>query len=160
MPHSWGYRARTRHLFAREFGKHGTLPTQTYLRTFNIGELVDIKGNGAVQKGMPHKRYQGRTGKVWNITPRAVGVLVNKRVGNRIIAKKVHVRIEHVQPSKCRDAFVARVRANDKARAEAKKAGKKPGLLKRLPEGPRTGGLVRKPKIENIRPLAYVGLYQ
>ena len=39
-----------------------------------------FQGNGAVQKGMPHKSYHGRTGVVYNITPHAVGVIVNKRV--------------------------------------------------------------------------------
>ena len=29
---------------------------------------------------MPHKVYHGRTGIVWNITKRAVGVEVNKQV--------------------------------------------------------------------------------
>ena len=29
---------------------------------------------------MPYLAYQGRTGIVWNVTPRAVGVEVNKQV--------------------------------------------------------------------------------
>lgn len=37
--------------------------------------------NGAVHSGMPHKVYQGRTGKVWNVTKRAIGVELNKLVG-------------------------------------------------------------------------------
>ena len=41
---------------------------------------MDIKVNGAVHKGMPHKFYHGRTGKVWNVTKRAIGVEVNKQV--------------------------------------------------------------------------------
>ena len=44
-----------------------------------------LQGNGAQQKGMPHKSYHGRTGRVYNVTPHAVGVIVNKRV------KYVHV---------------------------------------------------------------------
>jgi len=36
--------------------------------------------NPAQQKGMPYLAYQGRTGVVWNVTPRAVGVEVNKQV--------------------------------------------------------------------------------
>ena len=45
-----------------------------------IGDYVDIKVNPAQQKGMPYLAYQGRTGVVWNVTPRAVGVEVNKQV--------------------------------------------------------------------------------
>lgn len=29
---------------------------------------------------MPHKWYQGKTGVVWNVTKRAIGVEINKRV--------------------------------------------------------------------------------
>ncbi len=32
---------------------------------------------------MPHKWYQGKTGVVWNVTKRAIGVEVNKRVSER-----------------------------------------------------------------------------
>jgi hypothetical protein len=45
-----------------------------------VGDLVDIVANAAVHKGMPHKFYHGRTGTVFNVTPRAVGVEVNKQV--------------------------------------------------------------------------------
>jgi len=37
---------------------------------------------------MPYKFYHGKTGRVYNVTPRALGVIVNKRVGNRIMAKR------------------------------------------------------------------------
>jgi large subunit ribosomal protein L21e len=29
---------------------------------------------------MPHKFYHGRTGRVWNVTKRAIGVVINKQV--------------------------------------------------------------------------------
>lgn len=80
MPAGHGLRARTRDMFSRGFRKRGTIPLSTYLRIFKIGDYVDIKVNGAVHKGMPHKFYHGRTGRVWNITKRAIGVEVNKQV--------------------------------------------------------------------------------
>ncbi len=80
MPHSFGYRSRTRHLFSRPFRQKGQLNMTNYLTNFNLGDYVDIRANGAIHKGMPYKYYHGRTGKVWNITPRAIGVVVNKRV--------------------------------------------------------------------------------
>lgn len=80
MPAGHGVRARTRDLFARGFRKKGTIHLSTYLRTYRIGEYVDIKVNGAVHKGMPHKFYHGRTGRVWNVTKRAIGVEMNKQV--------------------------------------------------------------------------------
>ncbi|VFQ71912.1 unnamed protein product [Cuscuta campestris] len=80
MPAGHGLRSRTRDLFARGFRKKGTIPLSTYLRTFHIGDYVDVKVNGAVHKGMPHKFYHGRTGRVWNVTKRAIGVEINKQV--------------------------------------------------------------------------------
>lgn len=38
-----------------------------------------------------------RTGIVTNVTPHAVSVLVYKVVGNRYIAKRVNIRVEHVR---------------------------------------------------------------
>jgi large subunit ribosomal protein L21e len=58
---------------------------------------------------MPFKFYHGRTGRVFNVNPRSIGVIVNKLIGNRIIPKRIHVRVEHLTPSRCRSAFVARI---------------------------------------------------
>jgi len=162
MPHSFGYRAHTRHLFARKFRQHGTLKTSTFLQTFHIGQIVDIAGNGAVQKGMPHKFYHGKTGVVWNVTPRAIGVQVNKLVGNRIIRKRLHVRIEHVKHSTCRQEFLDRVKVNDQRKLAAKAEGKKV-VIKRKPAQPRPGGNISSnngKNVQTLHPLAYLGLYQ
>merc|ERR1712000_672560 len=83
---------------------------QTYLTVYKVGDYVDVVANSAVHKGMPHKYYHGKTGIVWSVTPRAVGVELNKKVGNRIMRKRIFVRIEHVQKSKCREHFLTRVR--------------------------------------------------
>lgn len=80
MTNTKGYRRGTRYLFSRPFRKRGVIPLSTYLKVFKRGDIVDIKGNGAVQKGMPHKFYHGKTGRVFNVTPHAVGVIVNKQV--------------------------------------------------------------------------------
>lgn len=41
---------------------------------------MDVKVDPSVHKGMPFKYYHGRTGVVFNVTKRAVGVRVNKEV--------------------------------------------------------------------------------
>lgn len=41
--------------------------------------LLIVQGNGSVQKGMPHKIYHGKTGRVYNVSRRAVGIIINKR---------------------------------------------------------------------------------
>jgi len=136
MPHSFGYRARTRDMFKRSFKEKGPIKMSTYLTTFKVGDIVDIVANSAEQKGMPHKYYHGKTGIVYNITPRGVGVIVNKIVGNRYIEKRVNLRIEHVRHSKCRQEFLDRVKRNAKLTREAKEKGEHVSL-KRLPALPR-----------------------
>ena len=64
-----------------------------------------------------------RTGIVYNVTPRAVGVIINKIVGNRYIEKRVNIRVEHIRHSKCRQEFLDRVKRNTAASAAAKKSG-------------------------------------
>lgn len=103
MPHSFGMRARTRDMFKRGFKNKGMIPLTTFMRIYKVGDIVDIKANAAQQKGMPHKYYHGRTGIVYNVTARAVGVIVYKVVGNRYMEKRVNLRVEHVKHSKCRD---------------------------------------------------------
>ncbi|KAI5480906.1 hypothetical protein MNV49_006715 [Pseudohyphozyma bogoriensis] len=129
-------RARTRDMFKRGFKTKGMIPLSTFLKTYKVGDIVDIKANAAQQKGMPHKYYHGRTGIVYNVTPRAVGVIVYKVVGNRYLEKRVNLRIEHVKHSKCRDDFLNRVKSNAAAKKEAKEKGETV-LLKRLPAAPR-----------------------
>merc|ERR1712138_337159 len=118
MPKSEGYRCSTRDMFSRPFRARGMPILSTYLVNYKLGDYVDIIANSAIQKGMPHKFYHGRTGRVFNVTPHAVGVIVNKKVGGRIIAKHVHV--EHVSASKCREEFLNRVKSNDAAKIKAK----------------------------------------
>ena len=123
MVHSHGKRARTRDLFSKPYKKHGATPFSKYFVVYKVGDYVDVLADGSIHKGMPHKFYHGKTGRVFNVTAHAVGVVVNKSVNGRIIPKRIHVRIEHVRKSRSRLAFVERVKANDKAKIEAKKAG-------------------------------------
>ncbi|KFD57522.1 hypothetical protein M514_01625 [Trichuris suis] len=155
MVNTKGYRRGTRYLFARPFRKHGTEPLTTFLRVYKMGDIVDIKGNGAFTKGMPYKYYHGKTGRVFNVTPHGLGIIVNKRVRHRIIEKRINVRVEHVKPSRCREDFLRRVKENERLRKEAKERGVKISL-KRKPEGPRAAHVVRtrknKPKWIHVVP--------
>lgn len=77
-----------------------------------------------------------RTGIIYNVTKSAVGIIVNKKVGNRFLEKRVNIRIEHIKHSKCRDDFLRRVKENAAAKLKAKADGVKVNL-KRLPAQPR-----------------------
>ncbi|CCE89031.1 Piso0_001829 [Millerozyma farinosa CBS 7064] len=141
MAKTHGYRSGTRYLFQRDFKKHGAIPLSTYLKTYRVGDIVDIKGNGAVQKGMPHKYYHGKTGVVFNVTKSSVGVIIHKVVGNRYIEKRVNLRIEHVKHSACRQEFINRVKNNAALKREAKAKGEHIHL-KRQPAAPRPAKVV------------------
>ena len=77
------------------------------------------------------------------------------QIGGRIARKRIHVRIEHVQHSKCRDDFLNRVKDNEKAKALAKKTGKKVNL-KRINKQPRAGKTVKGKKTTFVCPQPYV----
>uniref|UniRef100_A0A914HFQ3 Large ribosomal subunit protein eL21 n=2 Tax=Globodera TaxID=31242 RepID=A0A914HFQ3_GLORO len=150
-----GYRRGTRYMFARPFRKHGVEPLSTFYRVYKRGDIVTVKGNGAFQKGMPFKAYHGKTGRVFNVTKHALGIVVNKRIRNRIIPKRINVRVEHVKPSGSRLEFLQRCKANDKQKKEHKEGTAPFVALKRKPKEPRGAHLV-KVKSTNIELLAPV----
>ena len=129
-----------------------------YLTNFKKGDFVTIKVDSSIHKGMPHHFYHGRTGQVFNINRRSVGVKFLKKVNGRFQEKTVHARVEHVQPSNCRTAFVARIRVNDQLKHEAKERGERISTKRQIakPKDERTVGLdldnvtfrVNKPFIE------------
>ncbi|XP_063713376.1 large ribosomal subunit protein eL21-like [Symsagittifera roscoffensis] len=156
MTNAHGKRRGTRYMFSREYKKNGVIPMKTYMLCYKKGDLVDIKGCGAQQKGMPYKAYHGRTGRVYNVTRAGLGVIVNKRVKGRIIAKRINVRVEHVKPSKSRLDFLNRVKQNEIKRKEAKAAGKRVSL-KRQPKPPKGAFEVpyKKEELITLEPIPY-----
>lgn len=85
---------------------------------------------------MPHKSYHGKTGRVYNVSRRAVGVVVNKRIKNRVLAKQINIRIEHCKHSRSREDMFKRAKENTEKKAAATAAGVKVGnTLKRQPVG-------------------------
>ncbi|KAK6496404.1 60S ribosomal protein L21A [Arthrobotrys musiformis] len=133
MGKSGGLRAGTRYAFSRGFKKTGMISLSTYLQQYKVGDIVDIRANGAQQKGMPYKVYHGKTGIVYNVTKSSVGVIVHKKVGNRYIEKRVNIRIEHIHHSKCREEFVRRVKENAAKRKAAKANGEHVHLKRQIP---------------------------
>lgn len=134
MPHTNGLRGRTRHLFAKAFRHKGMRGLSHKMKVYKMGDYVDIIADGSIQKGMPHKFYHGKTGRIFNITKQGCGVVCNKKVGNRIIPKRINIKFDHIRPSANREAFKERVRENERIKAEARKNGtfvqvkREPGL--------------------------------
>ncbi|KAI9655826.1 MAG: hypothetical protein M1821_005261 [Bathelium mastoideum] len=155
MGHSAGLRAGTRYAYSRGFKRKGYIPLSTYMRTYKVGDIVDVVANGAVQKGMPYKVYHGKTGVIYNVTKSAVGVILYKQVRNRYIEKRINVRVEHVRHSRSREEFINRVKENARKRREAKAKGETV-FLKRQPAKPREAHKVSgDQKPESIAPIAY-----
>jgi large subunit ribosomal protein L21e len=130
------------------------IPLSTFMKTYRVGDIVDIKNNGAQQKGMAHKVYHGKTGVIYNVTKSAVGVILYKKVGNRYIEKRVNVRVEHVSLSRSREEFLRRVKTNAAKKREAKEGGEAV-QLKRLPVAPRSAREVKLVGVESLAPLPY-----
>ena len=129
-------------MFSRPFRKYGVVPLATYMRIYKKGGIVDIKGMGTVQKGMPHTCSHGKTGRVYNVTQHAVGIVINKQVKGKILAKRINVRTEHVKHSKSRDSFLKHVKENYQKKKEAKEKGAWV-QLKCQPAPPREAHFVR-----------------
>ena len=64
------------------------------LHPYEVGDRVAIVINGAQQMGMPHRRFQGRTGVITGMQGRAYIIAVKD--GN--MAKTVISRPEHLRP--------------------------------------------------------------
>ena len=153
MGHTTGLRRRTRHLISKSFRRHGHVQLSKKMETFRVGDHVDIIIDAADQKGMPAKYYHGKSGKVFNVNRHAVGVIVNKKVGNRIMHKRINVRTAHVRKSAHRAAFLKRIQENDRLKAEAKKAGKTIST-KRIPKQPREASVIEG-EYETVNPLRH-----
>ncbi|KAI5188827.1 large subunit ribosomal protein L21e [Nematocida minor] len=125
---SKGYRSNTRSTFKKEYNQQRIPQTTTILNQYKRGDYVDINVDSAIHKGMPHKTFIGKTGRVYAVFKTSVGIALTKRIGNRMHVKQVITRIEHVRPSNCQKEKIAR----DNYREEHGVAPPKP-----LPEGPR-----------------------
>ena len=160
MPHAYGLKARTRNIFARPFRRHGQDPIGRMLVNYYIGDYVDVVVDGSAHSGMPHKTYCGKTGRVFDIGKRSIGVIFNKRVRNNILPKRLHVRYEHIRKSRCHEEFLKRIRENDKRKIEAKK-NKTHVDNRRQPAKPNDAHIVdlKKSTVEFINPKPWTQVY-
>lgn len=93
---SQGYRARTRSLMSKRTRDKGLSSLSTVLIDYQEGDRVNIVIDSAMHKGMPHKRYHGKTGIISGARGRAW--LVDVNLGKAV--KTLIVRPEHLRPVK------------------------------------------------------------
>ncbi len=93
-----GYRNKTRNRHRRKVRERGLGSIEKYLVDYEINDKVDIITNSSVHKrGMPHRRYHGRTGVIVGIRGRCYEVQV--KLGNAkkmLIIGKEHLRLNSV----------------------------------------------------------------
>ncbi len=94
MRKSKGYRAKTRSLLKKKQREKGKTGLSKILREYSSGEKVVVKIDSGIHKGMPHRRYHGRTGVI--VKKRGQAYIVNVTQGDA--TKQIIVRPEHLEP--------------------------------------------------------------
>lgn len=94
MKHSAGYRNRTRSLLKKSPRERGLSPINRILRDYAEGEKVAVKIDPSTVKGMPHRRFQGKTATIVERRGRAYVLRAHMGGYDKIII----VRPEHISP--------------------------------------------------------------
>lgn len=93
MKRSKGSRSKTRYKLRKTIREGRTNPITKKIQTFDQSDIVHIIIDPSVQKGQPHPRFHGRTGKIGDKRGSAYIVEIND--GNK--AKKLIIRPEHLK---------------------------------------------------------------
>jgi large subunit ribosomal protein L21e len=95
MAHHNGPRKKTRYKFKKELRRRGLPPVTYVIQKFEIGERVHIVCDSSIQKGMPHRRFHGKTGTVLGQRGRAWMLSVNDGNAEKIvIARPQHLKAQ------------------------------------------------------------------
>ena len=93
MRRSKGTRQGTRSILTRSKSERGRLNIRRVMHTYAPGDRVAIVLDGGQQRGMPHRRFQGRTGFIQEQQGKAY--IVSVKDGN--MQKTVIARPEHLR---------------------------------------------------------------
>ena len=87
-----GLRRKTRYKFSKEKRRRGKISITKYFQTFKAGERVYLSVEPAVQKGMYHPRFMGKTGIIKSKRGRCYEVMIND-IGKekKLIVHPVHM---------------------------------------------------------------------
>ena len=96
MRGSKGYRSGTRRLLKKDHKERGKIRMSKLLQEYQPGNRVVVRIDPSIQKGMPHRRFHGKTGTVTEKRGRSYVVTVSQ--GNAV--KEIIVRPEHIEPFK------------------------------------------------------------
>ena len=96
MAHHNGPRKKTRYKFKKDLRRRGIPPVTSVVQDFEVGQKVHVVVEPSVQKGMPHRRFHGKTGTV--IGQRGRAWVLEVRDGETI--KQVIARPQHLKAQK------------------------------------------------------------
>jgi len=96
MRRSKGYRSRTRSLLRKHPRERGKIGLSRILRAYQIGDKVTILLDASVHKGMPHRRYHGRSGTIQE--KRGKSYVVSVEMGKQ--TKQIIAKPEHINPAR------------------------------------------------------------
>lgn len=96
MAKTHGTRRKSRYKLKRTVREKGLSPISRAIQEFHEGDIVNIDLDSSIQNGMPHHKFQGRTGKVMSQRGRAY--IVEVRDGG--LMKEIIVLPEHLTSQK------------------------------------------------------------
>lgn len=96
MAKTHGTRRKSRYKLKKTIREKGLSPISRAIQEFQNGDIVNIDLDPSIQNGMPHPKFQGKTGKVTDQRGRAYIV----RVSDGGMTKEVIILPEHLTPQK------------------------------------------------------------
>ncbi|MHA1719109.1 MAG: 50S ribosomal protein L21e [Promethearchaeota archaeon] len=92
-----GYRSKSRRIYRKNVRARGLPGLSKFMVDYHVGDKVDIIGDPSFQKrGLPHRRFHGKTGVVFEERGRCYGVHVKD--GNKM--KTLFLGREHLRLNK------------------------------------------------------------
>ncbi len=90
---SRGSRSKTRNKLKKKVREKSTIPITRAMQTFDEGETVHVVIDSAYQKGAPHPKWHGKTGKIIEGRGRAYLVGIKDQKSEKIIiASPIHLK--------------------------------------------------------------------
>ena len=96
MAKTHGTRRKSRYKLKKTVREKGLSPISRAIQLFVEGDIVNIDLDSSIQNGMPHPKFQGRTGKV--VSQRGRAYIVEVTDGR--LTKEIIILPEHLTPQK------------------------------------------------------------
>ena len=95
MAHHNEIRKKTRYKLKKDLRKRGIVPVTAVIQQFEVGQKVHVVCEPSIQKGMPNRRFHGKTGTVMGQRGRAW--VLSIRDGDKdkvVIARPQHLKAQ------------------------------------------------------------------